>query len=304
MIDVSHGFRRKPGDGAVLTPPARQPALVTAEGIGVTREGRSVLSDVSLDLVPGKLVAVLGPNGAGKSTLIGALTGTVQRSAGQVRLGGKPIEALSREAIARAIAVVPQSIDVAFGFSVRDVVAMGRAPHQGAMMIATPGDDARVDAALARTDLAGVAHRRVDALSGGEQRRVAIARALCQEASTLLLDEPTAFLDIRHARDVYALLRAEVTRQDLACLLVVHDPNAAAQYADEIVLLREGRVLARGDVATVMTYRLLRDLYDADLYVGVNEVDGSRYFVPMRAPERANLSVRFAAIFGRGAPLC
>ena len=103
---------------------------------------------------------------------------------------------------------------------------------------------------------------------------------------------------------MYALLRAEVTRQGLACLLVVHDPNAAAQYADEIVLLREGRVLAVGDVASVMTYRLLRELYDADLYVGVNDVDGSRYFVPMRVPDRANLSARFAAIFGLRGAVC
>ncbi len=304
VVHLRHAFRRTAADVSALTSPETPRALVSAAAIGVVRDGRAVLTDVSLALVPGKLVAVLGPNGAGKSTLIGALTGTVPTSAGSVRLEGRPVETLSREAIARAIAVVPQSIDVAFGFSVRDVVAMGRAPHQGTMMIATPHDDASVESALARTDLLGLAHRRVDTLSGGEQRRVAIARALCQEAKTLLLDEPTAFLDIRHARDVYALLRAEVSRQKLACLLVVHDPNAAAQYADEIVLLRDGRVLARGDVGSVMTYRLLRDLYDADLYVGVNEVDGSRYFVPMRAPDRANLSARFAAIFGRWLGLC
>lgn len=275
-------------------------ALVEASTLGVVREGRTVLANVSVTLSPGKLVAVLGPNGAGKSTLIGALTGTVPLSSGSVRIGGAPVASLSREQVARSVAVVPQSIEVAFGFSVREVVAMGRAPHQGTMMIATQHDDARVDEALARTDLRDLARRRVDTLSGGEQRRVAIARALCQDAPTLLLDEPTAFLDIRHSRDVYALLRAEVTRHRLACLLVVHDPNAAAQYADEIVLLREGRVLAQGDVSAVMTYRLLRDLYDADLYVGVNEVDGSRYFVPMRA----NLSAPFARIFRQRTPSC
>jgi iron complex transport system ATP-binding protein len=275
----------------LLSPPAPgapsrsvEPSLV-ARNLTVRREDRLVLDDVSLDLAPGRLVAVLGPNGAGKSTLIGALTGTVPLVAGSVQVAGRPLASFARNQLSREIAVVPQSVEVAFGFTVREVVAMGRAPHQGAMLLASPRDHELVEAALARTGLSALAQRPVDALSGGEQRRVAIARTLVQEANVLLLDEPTAFLDIRHARDVYALLRAEITRVKIACLLVVHDPNAAAQYADHVILLREGRVLAAGTVDEVMTYRLLRDLYDADLYVGLNEVDGSRYFVPMRAPD-------------------
>lgn len=259
-----------------------RPRLV-AQGLGVQRDRRTVLDDVSLELRPGQLVAVLGPNGAGKSTLIGALTGTVPLVSGSVYIGDRPLAAFTRSELSREIAVVPQSVEVAFGFTVREVVAMGRAPHQGAMLLPTPRDRELVASALVRTGLQDLATRPVDALSGGEQRRVAIARALVQEAKILLLDEPTAFLDIRHARDVYARIRAEITRLGLACLLVVHDPNAAAQYADRVILLREGRVLAAGTVDEVMTYRLLRDLYDADLYVGLNEVDGSRYFVPMRA---------------------
>jgi iron complex transport system ATP-binding protein len=262
-------------------------ASLWARDLSVRRDERFVLQDVSLDLQPGRLVAVLGPNGAGKSTLIGALTGTVPLASGSVLVGGKSISSISRAKLSREIAVVPQSVEVAFGFTVREVVAMGRAPHQGAMLLSTPRDRELVEAALDRTELTALARRPVDTLSGGEQRRVAIARTLVQEAQVLLLDEPTAFLDIRHARDVYALLRAEITRIKIACLLVVHDPNAAAQYADHVVLLREGRILAQGTVDEVMTYRLLRDLYDADLYVGVNEVDGSRYFVPMRAPAEA-----------------
>ena len=260
---------------------------LSAHHLQVVRDGRTVLADVSLSLSPGELVAVLGPNGAGKSTLLGALAGTVPLLSGSVQIGESALSSLSRKDVARALAVVPQSIDVAFGFTVREVVAMGRAPHQGALMRPSPEDVASTERALLRTELLALAARRVDTLSGGEQRLVAIARALAQGAPVLLLDEPTAFLDVRHARDVYARIRDEVTLRGLACILVVHDPNAAAQYADRVVLLREGRVLADGPVEAVMTARLLGELYDAELYAGVNELDGSRYFVPLRAPSVA-----------------
>lgn len=265
----------------------QSPTLV-AERVTVRYGDHAALIDASLALHPGELVVVLGPNGAGKSSLVRALSGIVPLASGRVLLGGEPLTTLSRRAIATSLAVVPQRVDVALGFSVREVVAMGRAPFQGALLLASGDDHARVEDAIARCDLTKLADRRVDQLSGGEQRLVAIARAMAQGAPTLLLDEPAAHLDIRHAHAVFDLVRGEITRKKLACLAVLHDLNAAAQYADRVVLVAGGRIVADGKVPEVMTYRRLRDVFETELYVGVNELDGTRYFVPMRVRDAAN----------------
>ena len=269
-----------------MSDPARDPGGIVASAItaGYDR-ARPVLRDVSFQARAGELVAVLGANGAGKSTLVRVLAGTLRPMKGEVVVGGSPLGGLSRREIAQRLAVVPQQTDVALGFRVRDVVAMGRAPFQTGLLAATAEDRARVDDALERCDLADKADRPVEALSGGEQRLVAIARALAQGATTLLLDEPGAHLDVRHAQRVYTLLRDEVDRRGLACVAVLHDLNAAAQYADRVVLLGNGAVLAAGAVDEVMTYRQLGDAFGVDLYVGLNELEGTRYFVPMR-PKR------------------
>ena len=143
-------------------------------------------------------------------------------------------------------------------------------------------DDTVITDALARCDLVGLADRPANALSGGEQKRVAIARALAQEPKVLLLDEPGAFLDVRHQIDLYELLAAEVKQRELACLVVMHDLNVAAQFADRIVLMKAGRVVAAGKVEEVMTWKTLKETFDADLYCGVNELTGDRFFLPMR----------------------
>jgi iron complex transport system ATP-binding protein len=225
---------------------------------------------------------VLGPNGAGKSTLVRVLAGLHRPTSGRVTLGGVDVATLDRRGVAQRLAVVPQVTDVALGFRVREVVAMGRAPFQGALLAESDADRARVTEALTRCDLWEKAERPVDELSGGEQRLVAIARALAQDAPSLLLDEPGAHLDVRHAHAVYGLVRDEVDRRGLACVAVLHDLNAAAQYADRIVLMKDGAVQADGGVDEVMTWRRLGDVFGVDLYVGVNEIEGTRYFVPMR----------------------
>jgi iron complex transport system ATP-binding protein len=169
----------------------------------------------------------------------------------------------------------------AFGFVVRDVVMMGRAPHQDAWMRSSTEDGRAVDDALARFDLGALASRRVDELSGGEQQRVAIARALAQKPDVLLLDEPGAFLDVRHQVMLYDLLE-ELCAGGMACVVVMHDLNVAAQYATQVVLMKSGRLVAVGSIEEVMTYGRLREAFDADLYCGVNDVNGARLFVPMK----------------------
>src|SRR5262245_51438365 len=230
------------------------------------------LSGVSLTVRSGELCAVLGPNGAGKSTLVKLLCGALPPRRGKATIFGQDLRALDRRAIARKVAVVPQNVEVALGFSVREVVMMGRAPHQGAWMSAQPADREAVERALEACDLADLADRPVAELSGGEQKRAAIARALAQEARVLLLDEAGAHLDVRHAIAIHEVVARELARRDLACVAVLHDLNAAAQWADRVALLKTGRIVAQGTVEEVMTYRRLKEVFETELYVGVNEL--------------------------------
>jgi len=225
---------------------------------------------------------VLGPNGAGKSTLVKLLSGVLRPRAGVISILGHDFGALDRRSIARLVAVVPQRVEVAFGFSVREVVMMGRAPHQSGWMRASTIDDDAVWRAIEACELVELAERPVAELSGGEQKRVAIARALAQEARILLLDEAGAHLDVRHAVTVNEVIAREIARRNLACVAVLHDLNTAAQYADRIVLLKGGRLVAEGTVEQVMTYRRLKEVFETELYVGVNELDEARYFLPVR----------------------
>ena len=245
------------------------------------------LRDVDLTLGAGELVCVLGPNGAGKTTLVRVASGLLVPSFGEVWLLGKHLASLSRGDVARGLAVVEQQQELAMGFTVQEVVAMGRAPHQGTWMRSTEGDRALIHTALERCDLLGLATRPAHALSGGEQKRVAIARALAQEPRVLLLDEPGAFLDVRHQLDLYELLASEVKERDLACLIVMHDLNVAAQFADRVVLMKDGSIVAAGTVEEVMTWRTLKETFDADLYCGVNDLTGVRFFLPMRPKNTA-----------------
>ena len=271
---------------------ARQPDETTAIALGLDDVSATyaqgpgignadVLVGVSLAVAPGDLACVLGPNGAGKSTLLRVMAGTLAPARGKVTLLGRPIGHWERAKIARKVAVVAQSSEVAFGYAVRDVVMMGRAPHQDAWLRSGAADALAVERALARCDLGPLAARRVDELSGGEQKRVAIARALAQEPEVLLLDEPGAFLDVRHQVMLYDLLD-ELRADGVACVVVMHDLNVAAQYATKVVLMKAGRVLAVGAIADVRTYARIKETFDADLYCGINDVNGSRFFLPMK----------------------
>jgi iron complex transport system ATP-binding protein len=244
---------------------------------------KSQLDRVDLTLGAGELVCVLGPNGAGKTTLVRVASGLLGPAEGAVFLLGKEVGALARVDIAKSLAVVEQQQELAMGFTVREVVAMGRAPHQGAWMRPSERDETTIQSSLERCDLLALADRPAHALSGGEQKRVAIARALAQEPKVLLLDEPGAFLDVRHQLDLYELLATEVKDRELACLIVMHDLNVAAQFADRVVLMKDGRVVAAGTVDEVMTWKTLKETFDADLYCGVNDLTGARFFLPMRA---------------------
>jgi len=253
---------------------ARYPSRTTPDA-----DPHDRLRDISFVLDEGELCALLGPNGAGKSTLIRVVAGVLPARTGQLQLLGQATTELSRADRARAVAVVPQRNDVSLGFTVREVVAMGRAPHQRGLMRQSREDRGAIERAITTCQLEPLAHRPVAELSGGEQKRVHIARALAQTAPILLLDEAAAHLDIRHSIALYRLIREEVRARSLACLAAMHDLGAAAHFADRVMLLKAGQVVADGTVDEVMTSELLSETYEADIEVG-RLADGRRYVLP------------------------
>ncbi|MFO7173002.1 MAG: heme ABC transporter ATP-binding protein [Bacillota bacterium] len=243
-------------------------AELVAQGLAVDLGGRPVLRGVSFRLVPGEVVALVGPNGAGKSTLLRCLSGTLRPGAGEVRLGGVPVHRLPPAHRARRIAVVAQELPGGFDFPVAEVVAMGRYPYLGRWRREGPGDRAAVAAAMAATGVEHLAERPFTALSGGERQRVAIARALAQEPEWLLLDEPANHLDLHHQGELFDLLVRLSQERGLGVVAVLHDLNLAALYSRRILMLHEGRLLADGPPAAVLTPRLLREVYGDRLAVG------------------------------------
>jgi len=237
-----------------------------------------VVSGVSVTIGPGTLWSVLGPNGSGKSTLLRTVLGLLRPLQGEVRLFGTPVGRWERRALARRLAWVPQSFDGDPGFTGLELVLMGRAPHQGGWGLPGAKDLAVAHAALAELGVGYLAGRIVSRLSGGERRLLLVARALAQEPDLLLLDEPTAFLDLQHQAQVLERVRARV-RAGMAAVAVLHDPNLAAAFTDAALLLRDGRVLGQGASAELLDAERLGALYGLGLSEARTE-DGHRLFAP------------------------
>jgi iron complex transport system ATP-binding protein len=251
MIDL----RRRP---RLPGPVARGEVALAARGVTVRRAGRDVLSDVGLRVRHGEVLMLVGPNGAGKSTLLAALSGNLRPAAGEVVLQDRPLEAWTTRELAMRRAVLPQQHSLAFSFTVTDVVRMGRSPWAGTPL--EDEDDAVVLRAMRDAGIAEFADRAFTSLSGGEQARAALARVLAQHTETLLLDEPTAALDIGHQELVFSALRAEA-EQGRAIVAVVHDLDLAAAYADQVAVLSRGELVACGPPPEVLTAPLLSEVY-------------------------------------------
>jgi iron complex transport system ATP-binding protein len=229
--------------------------------------GEDVLSGVSVRISPGELTAVVGPNGSGKSTLVRALSRVLRPRSGRVLLDGKDLYDLPARAVAREIAVVPQETPLDFEFTCEEVVLMGRAPHLGRFQSEGEADRGVVNEAMERTGTRALRGRSVLELSGGERQRVVLARAFAQGPRVLLLDEPTAHLDIAFQVQVLGTVARLRRERNLAVLATLHDLNLAAAYADRVVLLSKGRVVSAGSAAEVLTEATLRDVYGAEVTV-------------------------------------
>ena len=251
------------------------PSLV-AERVGVEKGGRWLLRDVDLVVSPGEVVALVGPNGAGKSTLLRLLAGDEPPTTGRVLLDGRPVDAYRPRDLALRRAVLPQQAVVQFAFTAREIVEMGRAPHRD-----RDGEgEAVVARALARTEAAHLADRIYPSLSVGEQGRVSLARVLAQQAPILLLDEPTAALDLRHQGLVMALGR-ELAQAGGTIVVVLHDLNLAAGFADRVVVLNAGRIAGAGSPAETLTEPLLSDVFACPIAVVPHPVRGGPLVLPL-----------------------
>jgi iron complex transport system ATP-binding protein len=237
------------------------------------------LKSVDLAVVSRESVALIGPNGSGKSTLLKVVSGVLRPDRGTVRLDDSPIDSLSARQVARRLAMVEQERSIGFDFTVREVVAMGRIPHRG-RFARESGDDRRaIDHAMELADVRRLADRSIRAVSGGERQRVYLGMALAQEPEVLLLDEPTTHLDLRHQVQFMTIVR-ERADEGMTVLIAIHDLTLAAQAADRIALLSEGRVFVTGSPREVLTPSNVRRVFDVEAVVGEHPELGTVYVLP------------------------
>src|SRR5688572_27676628 len=240
------------------------------------------LHDVSVSIQPGSLTGLLGPNGCGKTTLLKLLSGVLKPDLGSVHLGERDLRTLSARAIAQQIAVVPQETHPAFDFTVLEMVLMGRHPHLGPFQLEGPDDLAIAREALTATGTAHLAGRPYMTLSGGEKQRVVIASALAQKPNVLLLDEPTASLDLGYQLEIATLLKDLNRERDVTMVLATHDLNLAASLCDTLVLVREGRVLMQSPTNEILTSATVQQLYGVIADVAYHERAGHMTVIPVR----------------------
>jgi iron complex transport system ATP-binding protein len=256
---------------------------VTDLVVSYPRAAKNAVDGVSFDASAGKLTALAGPNGSGKSSIVRALIRRADITSGSISVGGSDVRHLSAGELARRVAVVPQREEATFPIQVRDYVALGRYPHLGLWRTASKADETAVTDALEQAGVDDLAVRDTDALSGGEWQRVRIARALAQKAPTLVLDEPTTFLDVAHEMAIFELL-SSLARSGLAVLLVSHQLNLVARFADTIVLLTEGKIATSGSPANVMRADRLEAIYGWPVVITRDPAIGAPALVPLRRP--------------------
>ncbi|MCX7925028.1 MAG: heme ABC transporter ATP-binding protein [Fimbriimonadales bacterium] len=248
--------------------------MLIAESVVAGYRQTPVVWDASLQVAPGQVVVLLGPNGAGKSTLLRTLARTLTPFSGTRMLEGKPYESYSPTELARLVAYAPQETPAEMGFTIAELVMMGRYPHQKGFWSMSRADRDAVQRALAHTALTHLAERTLSQLSGGERQRVNLARALAQEARYLLLDEPTAHLDLHHQTQLMHRLRQYAHEHGIGALIVLHDLNLASQYADWIALMSQGRIVAQGTPDEALQPALLEQVYQTPVLRQTNPLTG------------------------------
>lgn len=266
-------------------PTSSSGGVLRADRVTYAAGGRFLVDGLTVELEPGRLLGVVGPNGAGKSTLLRLLNGLLGPAGGAVLLDGESLSALTPERIARRIARVPQVLPAELDFTASEVVLMGRYAR-GSGWAESPADRAAAAAALEQTGMTGMADRLYSTLSGGERQRVIIARALAQEPAVLLLDEPTASLDLRHQLEVLETVCRLASEGGMAAAAAIHDIALAARFCDQLLVMEGGRAVVKGAPAEVLTPDVLERVFGVDAVVEVH-------------PELGHLTVFVRGIAGR-----
>jgi iron complex transport system ATP-binding protein len=251
-----------------------------AEGLHVAYDQRRVLHGLSLNIAHGQITALVGPNGSGKSTLLKTLARLLRPSAGAVLLNGQAIAQLPTEAVARELAVLPQGPGAPANLTVRELVEQGRFPHVGALRMLRRQDHDAIREALALTDMEAFAHRPLEHLSGGERQRAWIALTLAQATPILLLDEPTTFLDLGHQLEVMELVKRLNVERGLTIVVVLHDLNQAARYAQRLIVLKRGAIVRDGPPAEVLTAGLLAEVFGIAANIVTDPATGAPVCLP------------------------
>tara|TARA_R110002124_G_C8968918_1_gene514839 strand:- start:3535 stop:4347 length:813 start_codon:yes stop_codon:yes gene_type:complete len=261
--------------------PQRPTHDLRADNVTLNYGGRDIVSNVSVGIPDGKMTVIVGANACGKSTLLRGLSRLLRPASGRVMLDGRDIHSLQSKEVAQLVGILPQSPIAPEGITVRDLVARGRYPHQGWFQQWSPSDEAAVEHALNATDTAELASRRIEELSGGQRQRVWIAMALSQNPDILLLDEPTTFLDVRHQLDALDVLADLNRERGTTVVMVLHELNLAARYADHMILMCEGRILAQGTPSEVVTAERMREAFGLEAQIIDDPVSHSPMVIPL-----------------------
>jgi len=241
--------------------------MIELDNVSLGYDHRAILHDVTMKAEPGQIVGLVGPNGSGKSTLIKGMARVIDLFSGHISIYGRDIRTVKRDELARLVATVPQDPALPPAFTAFEVVLMGRTPHLGLLRYEGGKDLAIAWQAMEATHTESFAERRVSELSGGERQRLVIARALTQQPKAMLLDEPTANLDINHQIEILNLVRSLCREQSLTVVIALHDLNLAAQYCDWMVMLNGGKVHAEGTPLDILTAQNIKQVYGAEVFV-------------------------------------
>ncbi|MEW6085766.1 MAG: heme ABC transporter ATP-binding protein [Chloroflexota bacterium] len=260
--------------------------MLKVTGLSVRYGARVVLENISLNVAGGKMLALIGPNGTGKSTFIKAVSGVIPAQRGKIQVNGQDVTRLSPLQRARLMAVIPQAAALPPAFTVWQTVLMGRTPHLNFLGQPSQKDEEIARRSLERVNALDLAKRRVGELSGGEAQRILMARALAQSAPLLLMDEPTAHLDLKYQLNILSLASSLAHKDGFAVLIVLHDLNLAAQYADRVALLAEGRLQAIGTPEQTITSKLLVPAYDVPLHVLPHPIHGRPFVSAIETAEQ------------------
>lgn len=266
---------------ADVSPAAVAPPRLWAEEVTLAYDGRVVSKNLDVTIPTGRLTVILGPNACGKTTLLRSLARLITPSEGHVVLDGKDIRRYPTKEVARRLGLLPQSSFAPFGITVADLVARGRFPHQRALQQWSQDDEVAVARAMAVTNVTDLAERSVDELSGGQRQRVWLAMVLAQETPLLLLDEPTTYLDIAHQLEVLELCRRLNRREGRTLVLVLHDLNQAARYADHIIVMRDGAIVTSGAPHAVLTPTMLAEVFGLQAHITADPITGAPMVIPI-----------------------